>query len=236
MTFIYVCWTAATLAVVGYALGRSVPQLMLACLVFNALEAAGTVVWSTVKQRHVPPALLGRVSSLDWLISISLLPLSLRAHRTGRGRGGRARRHSRSRASPARRSPSAHCSCRACGTSRDVASGPTALRRGYAARLTGGDFDDMSGRRSTSCRQTIAAHSRTSRSSSQTEDPADPELFGLWESHPFLPDRITIFRRPLSDAFPDPEELEEEIRITVLHELAHYFGIDEDRLDELGYS
>jgi predicted Zn-dependent protease with MMP-like domain len=37
-------------------------------------------------------------------------------------------------------------------------------------------------------------------------------------------------------AFPDPEELEEEIRITVLHELAHYFGIDEDRLDELGYS
>ena len=76
MTFIYVAWTAATLAVVGYALGRSIPQLMLACLVFNALEAAGTVVWSTVKQRHVPAALLGRVSSLDWLISISLLPLS----------------------------------------------------------------------------------------------------------------------------------------------------------------
>jgi DHA3 family tetracycline resistance protein-like MFS transporter len=76
MTFIYVSWTAATLAVVGYALGRSIPQLMLACLVFNALEAAGTVVWSTVKQRHVPAALLGRVSSLDWLISISLLPVS----------------------------------------------------------------------------------------------------------------------------------------------------------------
>jgi len=33
-----------------------------------------------------------------------------------------------------------------------------------------------------------------------------------------------------------PAELEEEIRITVLHELAHYFGLDEDRLDELGYS
>jgi DHA3 family tetracycline resistance protein-like MFS transporter len=76
MTFIYVAWTAATLAVVGYALGRSIPQLMLACLVFNALEAAGTIVWSTVKQRHVPAALLGRVSSLDWLISISLLPVS----------------------------------------------------------------------------------------------------------------------------------------------------------------
>jgi MFS family permease len=76
MTFIYVCWTAATLAVAAYALGRSVPQLMLACLLFNALEAAGTIVWSTVKQRHVPASLLGRVSSLDWLISISLLPIS----------------------------------------------------------------------------------------------------------------------------------------------------------------
>ena len=70
----------------------------------------------------------------------------------------------------------------------------------------------------------------------ETEDPADPELFGLWEQHPYLPDRITIFRRPLERAFPDPKELAEEIRITVLHELAHYFGMDEDRLDELGYS
>jgi DHA3 family tetracycline resistance protein-like MFS transporter len=76
MTFVYVCWTLATVAVVGYGLGRTMPQLMVACLVFNALEAAGTVVWSTVKQRHVPLRLLGRVSSLDWMISISLLPLS----------------------------------------------------------------------------------------------------------------------------------------------------------------
>jgi len=70
----------------------------------------------------------------------------------------------------------------------------------------------------------------------EEEDPDDPDLFGLWESHEFFPDKITIFRRPLAEAFPDPRELEEEIRITVLHELAHYFGIDEDRLDELGYS
>jgi predicted Zn-dependent protease with MMP-like domain len=68
------------------------------------------------------------------------------------------------------------------------------------------------------------------------EDPEEPDLFGLWESHEFMPDKITIFRKPLVAAFPDPEELQEEIRITVLHELAHYFGIDEDRLDELGYS
>ena len=47
-----------------------------ACLIFNALETAGTIVWATAKQRHVPAPLLGRVSSLDWLISIGLLPLS----------------------------------------------------------------------------------------------------------------------------------------------------------------
>jgi DHA3 family tetracycline resistance protein-like MFS transporter len=49
---------------------------MLACLVFNVLETAGTIVWATLKQQHVPAELLGRVSSLDWLISIGLLPLS----------------------------------------------------------------------------------------------------------------------------------------------------------------
>jgi predicted Zn-dependent protease with MMP-like domain len=67
-------------------------------------------------------------------------------------------------------------------------------------------------------------------------EPDDPDLFGLWESAEYMPDKITIFRKPLVEAFPDPRDLEEEIRITVLHELAHYFGIDEDRLDELGYS
>ena len=66
-------------------------------------------------------------------------------------------------------------------------------------------------------------------------DPDDPDLLGLWEADEFMPDKITIFRRPLLEAFPDPAELEREIRITVLHELAHYFGIDEDRLEELGY-
>ncbi len=70
----------------------------------------------------------------------------------------------------------------------------------------------------------------------EDEDPDDPDLFGLWQSSEFLPDKITIYRKPLVATFPDPQELEEEIRITVLHELAHYFGIDEDRLDELGYS
>jgi len=69
----------------------------------------------------------------------------------------------------------------------------------------------------------------------EERDPEDTDLLGLWEAGEFMPDKITIFRRPLVESFPDPEELEREIRITVLHELAHYFGIDEDRLEELGY-
>jgi len=79
----------------------------------------------------------------------------------------------------------------------------------------------------------------------EDELPDDPDCFGLYEGVPLpergdwagaVPDRIRIFRLPLVESFPDPKELEEEIRITVLHELAHYFGIDEDRLEDLGYS
>jgi DHA3 family tetracycline resistance protein-like MFS transporter len=76
VSVMYATWTLATLAIAGYGLATASWQLMLACLVFNALETAGTIVWATVKQRHVPGAMLGRVSSLDWLISIGLLPIS----------------------------------------------------------------------------------------------------------------------------------------------------------------
>jgi MFS family permease len=76
ITFIYVSWTLATVAVAGYGLSSALWQLMLAALAFNALETAGTIVWVTLKQLHVPREMLGRVSSLDWLISIGLLPLS----------------------------------------------------------------------------------------------------------------------------------------------------------------
>jgi MFS family permease len=76
VTVMYGTWTLATLAVAGYGLATAAWQLMVACLVFNALETAGTIVWATIKQRHVPASMLGRVSSLDWLISIGLLPLS----------------------------------------------------------------------------------------------------------------------------------------------------------------
>jgi predicted Zn-dependent protease with MMP-like domain len=80
----------------------------------------------------------------------------------------------------------------------------------------------------------------------EDENPEDPDLFGLYHGVPLpergsgyggeLPDKISVYRLPLEDEFGhDPAELREEIRITVLHELAHYFGIDEDRLEELGY-
>lgn len=71
----------------------------------------------------------------------------------------------------------------------------------------------------------------------------DDTLYGLYEGVPItergsdyygLPDRITIFRGPLERDFP-AGELEEEIRVTVIHEIAHYFGFDEARISELGW-
>ena len=76
MTFVYVAWTVSTFVLVGYGLARAAWQVMLVSFMFNALEAAGTVVWLTTKQRLVPRALLGRVSSFDWFISTGLVPLS----------------------------------------------------------------------------------------------------------------------------------------------------------------
>lgn len=76
-------------------------------------------------------------------------------------------------------------------------------------------------------------------------DPGKDTLYGLYEgtplsqrSHldpPLLPDKITIFAEPLLRDFPDPVELRKQIRITVLHEIAHYFGIDEENIEKLGY-
>ena len=72
---------------------------------------------------------------------------------------------------------------------------------------------------------------------------ADETLYGLYEGTPrtawgadwsAFPNSITIFRLPLEEDFPDPLDLEVEVRITVLHELAHHLGIDDDRLTELG--
>lgn len=72
----------------------------------------------------------------------------------------------------------------------------------------------------------------------------DDSLFGLYEGVPLterghtyslvLPDKITIFRGPLERSFQSPAEIAREVRITVVHELGHHFGFDEDRLTELG--
>jgi predicted Zn-dependent protease with MMP-like domain len=81
----------------------------------------------------------------------------------------------------------------------------------------------------------------------EDENPDDPDLFGLYLGIPLtdrgsdyggvLPDKIAVYRIPLEEEFgAEPGVLEEEIRVTVLHEVAHHFGIDEDRLTELGWS
>jgi len=72
----------------------------------------------------------------------------------------------------------------------------------------------------------------------------DPDLYGLFEGVPLteggpgpgeLPNRIAIYEDTLVADFPDPDKLRAEIRVTVLHELGHAIGLDEDRLEELGY-
>jgi predicted Zn-dependent protease with MMP-like domain len=69
------------------------------------------------------------------------------------------------------------------------------------------------------------------------------DLYGLYEGVPrteygadwmAMPNRITLFRLALEEDFPDPRELAEEVRVTVIHELAHHLGIDDERLDALG--
>lgn len=73
-----------------------------------------------------------------------------------------------------------------------------------------------------------------------------PDLLGLYEGFALterdsyspiqLPDRIFVFRGPLLDLCESEEELVEEVRITVVHEIAHHFGIDDARLHDLGYA
>ncbi|MGN0064490.1 MAG: metallopeptidase family protein [Nocardioides sp.] len=75
--------------------------------------------------------------------------------------------------------------------------------------------------------------------------PEDPDLLGLYDgvalteraaNHAgLLPDRIFLFREPLTDMCESYEELEDEVRITVVHEIAHHFGLDDARLHALGW-
>ena len=73
----------------------------------------------------------------------------------------------------------------------------------------------------------------------------DPDLLGIYDGTPLterdssysmvVPDRITLFRGPLLAMCEDEDEVVHEVRITVVHEVAHHFGIDDDRLHDLGY-
>ncbi|CAJ1505829.1 metallopeptidase family protein [[Mycobacterium] kokjensenii] len=73
----------------------------------------------------------------------------------------------------------------------------------------------------------------------------EPDLLGLYEGIALterdssyagsLPDTITIYRRALLEMCESEEEVVDEVRITVIHEIAHHFGIDDDRLHELGW-
>jgi predicted Zn-dependent protease with MMP-like domain len=81
----------------------------------------------------------------------------------------------------------------------------------------------------------------------EDEPPADePDLLGLYDGVALterwgdptmqLPDRIFVYRGPLLDMCATEEELVDEVRITVVHEIAHHFGIDDERLHDLGYA
>ncbi|MGH7899009.1 MAG: metallopeptidase family protein [Candidatus Binatia bacterium] len=76
-------------------------------------------------------------------------------------------------------------------------------------------------------------------------DPDKDDLFGFYEGAPLserghdfgmvLPDRITLFYYPLVETFHGPAAIREEIRRTVVHEVAHFLGLDDDEIEELGY-
>ena len=79
----------------------------------------------------------------------------------------------------------------------------------------------------------------------EDQHPEEPDLLGLYEGIPLterdgyglmdLPDRVSIYRLPLLDMCQSTDELIEEIQITVIHEIAHHFGIDDDQLHEMGW-
>jgi DHA3 family tetracycline resistance protein-like MFS transporter len=76
ITFMYSAWTVSSFAIVGYGVAAEIWHAMLAALFAGGLGNAGMIVWMTQMQTRVPRVLLGRVSSLDWFISLGLIPVS----------------------------------------------------------------------------------------------------------------------------------------------------------------
>ena len=140
-----------------------------------------------------------------------------------RRRGSLARRH------PDRRSPAASPSARP----------PDAFERLVAAALDSLPADAQR------LLATVAVVIEDWPTPGQTWEGGVDEggLYGLYEGTPLVeyaadqvafPNKITLFRGPLEADFPHPGDLAEEVRITVLHELAHHVGMDHERLEELG--
>jgi DHA3 family tetracycline resistance protein-like MFS transporter len=76
LTVVYVAWTVTPLGLIGYALAGAVWQMMLVSFVAVGSMTMGGIVWTTVLQRAVPGQMIGRVSSLDWVLSLGLAPVS----------------------------------------------------------------------------------------------------------------------------------------------------------------
>ncbi len=72
----YLCWGLGLLPISGYAVATATWQMMLCSALFAGGMSGGMVIWATLMQTRVPPAMLGRVTSLDWLVSIGLTPVS----------------------------------------------------------------------------------------------------------------------------------------------------------------
>ena len=116
-----------------------------------------------------------------------------------------------------------------------------------AAWVSPEDFDDLVGQALDGIPARLAAAMDNVAVLVEEEPPADqPGLLGLYEGVPLtardgwyagvLPDRITVFRGPILRRCRTREEVVDEVRVTVVHEVAHHFGIDDDELDELGWA
>jgi predicted Zn-dependent protease with MMP-like domain len=101
--------------------------------------------------------------------------------------------------------------------------------------MTTSSFEEVVSRALDSLPDEIAGWMKNVAVVVEDENADDPDIFGLFSEEPYMPAQITIYRLPLEEAFPDPVALEEEIRITVLHEIGHYFGMDEGQIAQLGY-
>ncbi len=111
--------------------------------------------------------------------------------------------------------------------------------------LTSEDFDELVARALDTLPAELAALMSNVAVFVEDQKPGSPRLLGLYEGVPLtsrghyysghLPDRITIFRKPIQRQCATREQVVEQVRITVVHEVGHHFGIPESRLHELGY-